>query len=91
MLTVGLCSLKVHILYSLKICSFTVSLAQGRSRREKKDKHGRFAALAKLKEAKARGEKHKYDVSLLTLILLFTKTLPLQTVAPDQMASEETL
>ena len=44
--------------------SFSVSLAQGRSRREKKDKHGRFAALAKLKEAKSRGEKHKYDVRI---------------------------
>ena len=46
----------------------SVSIAQGRSRREKKDKYGRFAALAKLKEAKARGEKHKYDVSQVKLL-----------------------
>ena len=49
---------------------FPVSLAQGRSRREKKDKHGRFAALARLKDAKSRGEKHKYDVSSQSVILI---------------------
>ncbi|XP_056004368.1 DNA polymerase alpha catalytic subunit-like [Ostrea edulis] len=37
-------------------------LAKSRSRREKKDKGGRFAALEKLKKAKQSGEKHKYDV-----------------------------
>ena len=40
-----------------------VSLAVNRSRREKKDKGGKLAALARLREVKARGGKNKYDVS----------------------------
>ncbi|XP_062567518.1 DNA polymerase alpha catalytic subunit-like [Saccostrea cucullata] len=37
-------------------------LAKSRSRREKKDKGGRFAALERFKKTKQSGEKHKYDV-----------------------------
>ncbi|ESN96944.1 hypothetical protein HELRODRAFT_193403 [Helobdella robusta] len=38
------------------------SLARNRSKREKSDRHGRFAALAKLKEAKLAGEKFRPDI-----------------------------
>jgi len=38
------------------------SLAATRSRRTKSDKHGRFAALQKFKEAKATGKKFNYEV-----------------------------
>merc|ERR1719427_1043114 len=38
------------------------SLAATRSRRSKSDKHGRFAALQKFKEAKASGKKFNYEV-----------------------------
>lgn len=34
----------------------------GRSRRTKLDRHGRNAALEKLKEAKNKGSKNKYDI-----------------------------
>ncbi|XP_052784839.1 DNA polymerase alpha catalytic subunit-like [Mya arenaria] len=38
-----------------------VSLAAGRSRREKKDKGGKLAALARLREVKQKGGKNKYE------------------------------
>lgn len=38
-------------------------LAKSRSRREKRDRGGRSAALERLKKVKETGEKHKYDVS----------------------------
>ncbi|XP_052216559.1 DNA polymerase alpha catalytic subunit-like isoform X2 [Dreissena polymorpha] len=38
-----------------------VPLAQGRSRREKKDKGGKLAALARLRDVKSKGGKNKYD------------------------------
>lgn len=38
------------------------SLAKNRSRRQKVDKKGKFAAFEKLKKAKASGEKNKYEV-----------------------------
>ncbi|KAL4220500.1 DNA polymerase alpha catalytic subunit [Mactra antiquata] len=37
-----------------------VSLAQGRKRREKRDKGGKLAALARLKEVKSKGGKNKF-------------------------------
>nr|XP_034328264.1 DNA polymerase alpha catalytic subunit isoform X1 [Crassostrea gigas] len=37
-------------------------LAKSRSRREKRDRGGRYAALERLKKVKETGEKHKYDV-----------------------------
>lgn len=53
----------IQILYFLFSVVADQGLAKSRSRREKKDKGGRFAALEKLKKAKQSGEKHKYDVS----------------------------
>jgi len=41
-----------------------VSLAHGRAKREKKDKGGKLAALARLRDVKAKGGKNKYDVSM---------------------------
>ncbi|RUS69431.1 hypothetical protein EGW08_022812, partial [Elysia chlorotica] len=38
------------------------SLAQGRSRRQKVDKKGRLSAFEKLREAKEKGIKNKYEV-----------------------------
>ena len=41
------------------------SLAQGRSRRQKVDKKGRLSAFEKLRQAKEKGIKNKYEVTIL--------------------------
>ena len=46
------------------------SIARSRGRRSKKDKTGRLAALEKLKKAKEKGEKWKYEVGLIKSIHL---------------------
>ena len=46
------------------------SIARSRGRRSKKDKTGRLAALEKLKKAKEKGEKWKYEASLIKSVHL---------------------
>lgn len=64
-------------------------LAKSRSRREKRDRGGRYAALERLKKVKETGEKHKYDVSdrnmlrryciIRTYLLIFQETIKFNT------------
>ena len=56
-------------LHKVELCNVVAvldpddSIARNRGRRAKKDKTGRLAALEKLKKAKEKGEKWKYEVS----------------------------
>lgn len=44
-------------------CNFFSNTSGSRAKRQKTDKGGRFAALAKLKQLKGKGVKNKYEIN----------------------------
>ena len=62
---------KVIPVYVHLVFYFVESLAKNRSRRQKVDKKGKFAAFEKLKKAKASGEKNKYEVYIYIYLFRF--------------------
>ena len=59
----SVCRPPVRCNFFLFLDDGTTSLAKGRSRRQKVDKKGRLSAFEKLREAKEKGLKNKYEVT----------------------------